>query len=53
MSVVLRTKEELERFFAESGHVLAGSAPDMVNSQVTFTDKALMGGVAFSFAATG
>lgn len=53
MSVVLRTKEELERFFAESGHVLAGSAPDMVNSQVTFTDKALMGGGCVLFCGDG
>ncbi|WP_302964448.1 hypothetical protein [uncultured Adlercreutzia sp.] len=44
MSVVLRTKEELERFFAESDHVLVGSVPNLVNSQVTFTDKALGGG---------
>ena len=50
MSVVLRTKEELERFFAESDHVLVGSVPNLVNSQVTFTDKALGGG-ASSFAA--
>ena len=39
MDVTLKTTEEVERFFRETGNVLLGSAPKMRNAQIVFTEK--------------
>ncbi len=44
MSVVLKTREEVEAFFEETNNLLVGPAPEMNNSQIMISEKAQTGG---------